>query len=93
MPLRDEDVSVTADDDVIRLVQFVRLGRFIPLARLSLRSQREQDLSLRIQFDDVMRPDIGRPDVAFVIDAQTVRPHKETLAKTPDKLAVGIELH
>ena len=91
VPLSDEDVAIARDDDVIRLIQAARLGRLVPFARFSLDPERQKDLSLRAQFQDDVRADIGHPDIAVAIDVQAVRPRQEAFAESSNEFPVRIE--
>ena len=44
--LGDEQISVGAEDDIVGLVEKLRSGSFIPLARLALGAEREKHLAL-----------------------------------------------
>src|SRR6185295_17201143 len=71
--LRQKHVSIPAERNVIGLTQEVRSGSFIPVARLSLRTEREKHLTLRAQLDDRVTASIGYPDVAIRIEMYPVR--------------------
>src|ERR1700704_6505415 len=92
VPLHDKDVSAAAERDVIRLIQVARSGGFVPCARLSLGSQRQERLSLRIHLDDNVGSHVGHPDVAVPIESQAMCPREESLAKGANELAGRVEL-
>ena len=91
MSLDDEEVSVSRDGDVIRLIQLARPGGLVPLAGLALRAQREQHLSLRVQLVDHVRADIGCPDIAVAIETHAVGSRKQSVAEGADERAVLVE--
>jgi len=68
--LRDEQVAIGGDDNVIRFVETVR--RVVPRACLSLFAQRKKDLPIVAQLHDGVRPDVGGPDVAVLVDPDSM---------------------
>src|SRR5262245_27468526 len=68
--LSNKDVAIVGYSDIVRFIE--KLRRFVPFTTLAFRSQGPQNFSLRVEFHDRVSPDIGCPDVAFLIDAQTV---------------------
>ena len=70
--LRDEQVSVGGDSDVIRFIKKMRFTA--PLARLALGPERQKDLAIVTQLHDGVRADVGGPDVSVLIDTDSVAP-------------------
>src|SRR5262249_39992249 len=90
MPLRDKDVTVIRDSNIVRLVQ--KMHRSGPLATLTLGSECHQDLSLRVKLHYSVCADIGGPDVPLFIDTQSVRPREEPLAKRSNEFPIVVKL-
>src|SRR5436309_10608585 len=88
--LNDKYVSIASDGDVIRLVE--KMARLIPIAPLSFRAQRQQHVTLRVQFHDRVSANISRPDITVVVDLQTVRAREKAFAKGSNELSISIEL-
>src|SRR5215510_4518388 len=59
--LSDEDVAITGNRHIVRLIK--KLRRFVPISSLALRSKHHQKFSLRIQFHYRVRADVSRPDI------------------------------
>ena len=92
MPLTDEEVSVGGEDDIVWLVEEARSRRFVPLARLPLGAQREQNFSLWAELHHGVGADVGGPDVAVLVDAKTVAARKQPFAEGSNEFSVLIEL-
>src|SRR5579862_3932922 len=88
--LRDEEVSVGGDGDIIGFVE--KLRGLVPVAKFALGAESHQDLALRVELHDCVRADVGGPDIAVLIDAQTVAAGEEAVAEGADELAVLVEL-
>jgi hypothetical protein len=89
--LDDEDVAVCGDGHVVGLIQQARASGFIPLTRLSSRSQRQQHLALGIQLQHDVRADIRRPEVALGVDPQPMRAREHLVAERAHERAVPVE--
>src|SRR5271155_2658392 len=92
MALRDENVSVGRNGDIVRLVEESRSGGLVPLARFAFGAQRQQNLALRTQLHDGVSTHVCGPKVAVLIDAQTVAAREQAFAESSNEFPVLVEL-
>src|SRR5580698_4202282 len=92
MALTDKEVSIGSKDNVIRLIEEVRSRRFVPLAGLALGAQREQNFALLVQLHHRVRAHVRGPDVAILIDPETMATGKQSFAEGSNELPVLVEL-
>jgi hypothetical protein len=67
-------------------------GGLVPLARLTLRADRQQHLSGWIQLHHGVSADVSRPEIAVAIDLQPVRAGEHAIAERAHEPAVLVEL-
>ena len=90
VPLRHIEVAARADRHVIRLVEQRQVAIDMPLAGGALR--RPSTSRMRpcgLNFTDVMRADIGDPDIVVGVDPQPVRPGEKPVRHAADEAPVG----
>jgi hypothetical protein len=90
--LRDEDVAIGANRDVVRLIQQACPRRLVPFASLTLGADRQQHLASRIQLHHRVRADVRCPEIAVAVDLQPVRTGEHAVAERADEPAVLVEL-
>lgn len=65
----------------------------MPLLRRAFDTQHHENAPVGIHLHDDVRDIVGRPDVVFGIDAQTVRIGKDAVSQRTDVAAVAVEFH
>ena len=92
MSLRQEDISVATDRNVVGLVEQACSRSFVPVTGLAFRAEGEEYFSLLVELDDGVAAAVRDPDVVLWIDVNPVGPIPEqSLTERADELSVLVE--